>query len=223
MEDPPQGQQHRDLTYMYIKWNESKLGLEWVCLLSFDAYLKNFKKYLLPEVGSTVKLSGEWYKRFWSSQLKIKIGRPTTRSTTPWPHIHVHKMKWKWVRAGMSLSPFLGRISNKFKIKIKINEWKCLRVEKWFVFLPRTHSQVNKQTNPPRHGECYEIKWGVVHNVLVFTIKIKNGRPTPRITTWRPHILSLDAYPMKSNKLLLPEVGIGVKLYGERWESFWSA
>jgi len=43
MEDPPQGQQHRDLTYMYIKQNESKLGLEWVCLLSFDAYPKNFK------------------------------------------------------------------------------------------------------------------------------------------------------------------------------------
>jgi len=40
-------------------------------------------KYLLPEVGSAVKLSGEWYKRFWSSPLKIKNGRPTTRSTTP--------------------------------------------------------------------------------------------------------------------------------------------
>jgi len=48
-----------------------------------------FKKYLLPDVGSDVKLSGEWYKRFWSSQLKIKNGRPTTRSTTSSPHIHV--------------------------------------------------------------------------------------------------------------------------------------
>jgi len=28
-------------------------------------------KYLLPEVGSAVKLSGEWYKRFWYSDLKI--------------------------------------------------------------------------------------------------------------------------------------------------------
>jgi len=58
MEDPPQGQQHRDLTHMYIKRNESKLGLEWVCLLSFDAYPKIFKKYLLPEVRSAVKLGG---------------------------------------------------------------------------------------------------------------------------------------------------------------------
>jgi len=126
--------------------------------------------------------------------IKKKIQTPTARTTTSWPHTRENK-----------------------------NKWKCLRAEKWFVFRSRTHSQVNKQTNPLRHGECYEIKWGVVHNVLVFTIKIKNGRPTPRTTTSRPHILSLDAYPMKSNKLLLQEVGISIKLYGERGESFWFA
>jgi len=46
-------------------------------------------KYLLPEVGSAVKLSGEWYKRFWFLDLKIKNGRPSRRSTTPSPQEHV--------------------------------------------------------------------------------------------------------------------------------------
>jgi len=50
-------------------------------------------KYLLPEVGSAAKLSGEWYKRFWSSQSLKKFQTPTTRTTTSRPHIHIHKMK----------------------------------------------------------------------------------------------------------------------------------
>jgi len=32
--------------------------------------------YLLPDVGSAVKLNGQWYKRFWSSQLKKKFKHP---------------------------------------------------------------------------------------------------------------------------------------------------
>jgi len=39
-------------------------------------------KYLIPDVGSAMKLNGEWYKRFWSSQLQIINGRPTPRTTT---------------------------------------------------------------------------------------------------------------------------------------------
>jgi len=39
-------------------------------------------KYLLPDVGSAVKLNGQWCKRFWSSQLIfIAVSRSEHEST----------------------------------------------------------------------------------------------------------------------------------------------
>ena len=43
MEDPPQGQQHRHLNNLSNELNESELGVQWVCLLSLDAYPINLK------------------------------------------------------------------------------------------------------------------------------------------------------------------------------------